>query len=216
MTIQESIIDKVKRNRISTTEVADCLGKKGVVPGVFPLNRGHFRCGPVFWTYACNECNWEFHEQIRDFPEDCILLTETFNCNGKAVFGSLVSKFLMLYRQASAIVVMGKLRDIPHLLKENWPVWYEGGTPIGCYNRKSCEAMDTGLIEQRKAFYNGSIAVCDDSGVVVIPKEQHNQEFIEKLDHIEQQEDTWFDCIDRLKWDTFRTVCLKEYEDEEK
>jgi len=38
-----------------------------------------------------------------------------------------------------------------------------------------------------------------------------NEKFLQKLDWIEEQEDIWFDCIDRLKWDTFDTVCLKKY-----
>ena len=54
MTIQQQIIEKIRRNRISTTEVADCLGKTGALPGVAALNRGHFRVGEIFWTYAYN------------------------------------------------------------------------------------------------------------------------------------------------------------------
>jgi hypothetical protein len=30
---------------------------------------------------------------------------------------------------------------------------------------------------------------------------------------IEEQEDVWFNCIDRLKYSTFETVCLKKYEE---
>ena len=36
--------------------------------------------------------------------------------------------------------------------------------------------------------------------------ETEDEEFI-----IEEQEDIWFDCIDRRKWDTFDTVCMKKY-----
>ncbi|NWP75080.1 RraA family protein, partial [Escherichia coli] len=66
-----------------------------------------------------------------------------------------------------------------------------------------------------RADYHDSIAVCDDSGVVIIPKAHHNQAFLDKLDWIEEQEDIWFDCIDRRKWSTFETVCLKRYQGEE-
>ena len=30
------------------------------------------------------------------------------------------------------------------------------------------------------------------------------------------EEDVWFNCIDFRKWDTFDTVCLKKYKEEEK
>jgi len=172
--ITSSIISKISRNRISSTEVADCLDKTGSVPGVFPLNNGHFRVGYVRWVYAFNESNWEFHRQIRDVKEGEILFLETFNCGERAIFGSLVSKFLILYQQAAGIVVQGYLRDIPQLRKENWPIWYRGGTPIGCFNRKNEVDLDPALIHERRERYDGSIAVCDDSGVVMIPKECMN------------------------------------------
>ncbi len=205
------IIDKIRRNRISTTEVADCLDKSGNLEDVYPLNFGHFRVGPVFWCYAAHESNWEFHRQIRDVKEGDVLLVEPFDCGKRAIFGSLVSKFLILYQQVNGIVVQGYMRDIPHLRKENWPIWFMGGTPIGCFNRQSQSNLDPGIIRQRQEFYEHAIAVCDDTGVVLITKEHITQELLKKLDYIEEQEDIWFDCIDRRKWDTYDTVCLKKY-----
>ncbi|MBN1183781.1 MAG: RraA family protein [Bacteroidales bacterium] len=211
MDIRNQIIDKIKRNRISTTEIADCMNKSGDIPDVYALNRGHFTVGRVFWVYAYNESNWEVHEQLRNIQEGDIALVDTFNCGRRAVFGHLVSKFLMLYRQVSAIVVRGYLRDVPNLLKENWPIWLEGETPIGCFNRKNDIPFDRDIIETRQQLYMDAIAVCDDAGVVVIPKQIQDKEFLDKLDWIEEQEDTWYDCVDRLKWDTYDTVCLKKY-----
>jgi regulator of RNase E activity RraA len=211
MTIQRQIIAKIRRNRISTTEVADCLDKEGAIAGVRALNPGHFRVGSIFWSYAYNESNWEHHEQIRNVPEDVIVLTEAFDCGDRAIFGALVAKFLMLYRQVSAVVVNAKLRDAPHLIKENWPLWCTGVSPIGCFNRKNERPLDPEIERAHRDLYDGAIAVCDDSGVVVIPKARHTAEFLDKLDWIEEQEDIWFDCIDRLKWDTFDAVCRKRY-----
>ena len=211
MTIQEQIIEKIQRNRISTTEVADCLDKSGVVAGVSALNRGHFRVGEIFWTYAYNESNWEHHEQIRTAPQGSIVVTDCFDCADRAVFGELVAKFLLLYRQVGALVIAGKVRDAPHLIKENWPIWCTGVSPVGCFDRKNERPLDPALLEPHRARYQGAIAVCDDSGVVVIPKERHTDEFLAKLDWIEEQEDIWFECIDRRKWDTFDAVCRKRY-----
>lgn len=213
--LQDAIINKIKRNRISTTEVADCLGKKGALAGVIPVNSGKFRVGPVFWVYAYNHSNWELHEQIRDFPEDHVLIAEAFDCGESALFGELVSKYLILYRQATAVVVMGYMRDVPHLIRQNWPVWYKGGTPIGCFNRKNEVPFDANLLAERRQQYDGAVAVCDDSGVVVIPPHAQTPEFLQKLDWIEEQEDIWFECIDRRKWDTYETVCLKKYQEEQ-
>jgi 4-hydroxy-4-methyl-2-oxoglutarate aldolase len=206
------IISKIRQNRISTTEVADCMNKTGLLSErLYALNARHFKVGRVKWTYAINESNWEHHEQVADIDLGFVVITEPFNCGERAIFGDLVTKYLMLYRQCEALVVLGKLRDIPHLIKENYPIWLEGVSPVGCFNTKSEKGLDQSIIDQRRALYDDSIAVCDDSGVVIIPKELHTEEFLKKLDWIEEQEDIWFDCIDRRKWSTYDTVCLKKY-----
>ena len=212
---RQLIIDRIRLNRISTTEIADCLNKTGAVPLVSPVNKGHFQVGPVFWAYAFNESNWEVHEQLREVKPGDVVLVETFDCGDRAIFGELVAKFVLLYRQAAAIVVQGKLRDVPRLLKENWSIWSTGGTPIGCFNRRNEEPFPADILAERKARYEGAIAVCDDSGVVIIPAKNVGPEFLEKLAWIEEQEDLWFDCVDRRKWDTFDTVCLKKYKQPE-
>ena len=61
------------------------------------------------------------------------------------------------------------------------------------------------------SLYDGGAAVCDDTGVVIIPKELHTEEFLEKLHNIEDQEDIWFECLDHRKWNTYDIVCLKKY-----
>jgi regulator of RNase E activity RraA len=215
MNYTDQIIQKIRQNRINTTELADCMNKTGLLDGrLYPLNQKLFKVGRVRWTYALNESNWEHHRQIADIEPGLVIITEPFNCGERAIFGDLVSKYLMLYRQTEALVVLGKLRDIPRLIKENYAIWLQGVSPIGCFNTKSDVDLDEAIIRQRRELYDDSIAVCDDSGVVIIPKELHNEEFLKKLDWIEEQEDIWFDCIDRRKWSTYDTVCLKKYLDE--
>jgi regulator of RNase E activity RraA len=208
----QTIINTIKQNRISTTEVADCLGKSGNIKGVYPLNRGHFRVGQIHLTFAINNSNWETHKRLQNINSGDIVLVIPINCDDRAVFGSLVSKYILLYQQAGAIVVDGYLRDIPHLIKENYPIWYRGGTPIGCYNTNiEITSKIEDIIDSYCLVYSNGIAVCDDSGVVVITHTNINEAFLEKLKFIENQEDIWFDCIDRRKWNTFDTVCLKKY-----
>lgn len=210
--MKTEILDTLKRNRVSTTEVADCLDKTGNLPGVQALNRGHFRVGPVRWVYAHEESNWPVHEQIRDVQAGEVVLIEPFDCGDRAILGDLVSKVLILYRQAAAIVVMGFVRDAPRLIKENWPVWCTGVSPVGCFNRKPTVDLEAAVVADRTKIYRDAVAVCDDSGVVVIPGDKMDAEFLGRLKWIEEQEDLWYECIDRRKWDTFDTVCLKLYE----
>lgn len=214
MDIKKEIIDKIRKNRISTTEVADCLGKTGLFEGAQIVNRGHFAVGNVKWIYAYNESNWSIHEQAREVQTGDVVLIEAFNCNNRATIGELVSKFMILYKEAVAIISNAPLRDGNDLIKQNYPIWCSGFTPVGCFNKKIEEPLEKEIYETHKEKYDGSIAVCDDTGVVIIPKEYHTIDFLTKLDNIEKQEDIWFECLDRRKWDTYDIVCLKKYLDD--
>src|SRR5574344_329543 len=212
--MKSEIIYYLKENRVSSTEVADAMYKTGAVENVRAINRGHFCVGPVHWIYAWNGSNWDMHEQIQTVKKGEIVFIECFDCDNKAIFGDLVSKYLLLYKQANAIVVKGGLRDIPRLIKENWPIWCSDFTPIGCVNTKPNEAMDKKIIKERQEKYKNSIAVCDDSGVVIIQNDKINADFYKRLEFIEEQEDIWYECIDIKKWTTFDTICLKKYLEE--
>lgn len=211
-TIQEQIIAYIKRNRVSTTEVADCLGKSGAIEGVSAVNRGHFCVGPVRYIYGHTESNWPIHEQARDVREGEVVVMDGIQVKGRALVGELVSKFILLYSGAVGIVMLGKARDANDLIKQNYPVWCTGFTPVGCFNKDVPMTTEIQMeVDEKKKLYDGAVAVCDDTGVVIIPKEMMTEEFLNKLHHIEEQEDIWFECIDHRKWDTYDTVCLKKY-----
>ena len=123
MDIKQKIIDFIRRNRVSTTEVADCLGKSGVLENVMPINRGHFKVGNIKWVCAHAESNWDVHEQVISTEENDVVFIEAFDCKHRAIIGELVCKYILLYRQASAIICNAKFRDAGALLRENYPIW---------------------------------------------------------------------------------------------
>jgi 4-hydroxy-4-methyl-2-oxoglutarate aldolase len=212
LNLTEKTIDLIESNRISSTEVADALGKSGVVPDLLPINPGRHVVGVLHYVYCFDESNWPLHEQIREIPANCFLYVDTFNCNDKAIFGDIVSKYLVLYQKAKGIVVQGKMRDIPDLRKYSYPIWCKGYSPLGCYNKPvdaSPEILKT--TKERAAKMNGSIVVCDDSGCTIIDRELINEDTYSRLELIELQEDIWGFCINTLKWNTYDTVCLKKY-----
>lgn len=216
MEMKEKIIDYIRKNRVSTTEVADCLGKAGAIEGVNALNQRHFAVGEIEYLFAIEESNWTVHEDLAEnMPSDKIVIIDAIDVNGRAIIGDLVSKYILLYLGNKAIVCTGKMRDAHILVKENYPIWCTGVSPVGSFNRPVNREKFADVIEKQRAFYQGAVGVCDDSGVVVIPKEQLTEEFYNKLVAIEEQEDTWYDCIDRRKWTTYKTICLKDYLNED-
>jgi len=212
--LKTKILEYVRRNQVSTTEIADCLGKTGVVPNVSSLNRGLFRAGYVRYIYGHSESNWTIHEQARDVQEGEIVFLDGINVNERALCGELVSKFIVLYRGAAAMVALERMRDANDLIKNNFPIWCKGVSPVGCFNKDIPESEEVRkIVAERRAKFDGALAVCDDTGVVIVSQEQLTEEFYERLAFIEEQEDIWFNCIDFKKWDTFDTVCLKRYKE---
>jgi regulator of RNase E activity RraA len=205
-------IELIEANKISTTEIADVLGKTGQIEGVHALNAQMFKAGEVKFIYAINNSNYEIHRQLAESDDikDKILFVYNVNCD-HAIFGDLVTKYIMLYKRAKAIVINGKLRDAHTLIKEKYPIWLEDVSPIGCINRPNGPDLTEDKYQELSTKYNGSIMVCDDSGVVMIPKEKINEKLITKLQFIELQEDIWYYCVDTLKMSTFDTVCKKKY-----
>lgn len=214
MDILEEALDLIEANKISSTEIADVLGKTGQIEGVHALNVGMFKVGEVKVIYAINNSNYEVHKQLAecDDMKDKILFVYNVNCD-RAIFGDLVTKYIMLYKRAKAIVINGKLRDAHTLIKEKYPIWLQDVSPIGCVNHQNGPDVDPALLQELKDKYDGSIMVCDDSGVVMIPKDKITRELLKELKFIEFQEDIWYYCIDTLKMSTYDTVCLKKYLD---
>lgn len=212
MKITENCIDLIESNRISSTEVADALGKQGVLPGFISVNQGKFLAGKVHYVYAHDHSNWPVHDQIRSIPPNCVLYVDSFNCDNKAIFGDLVTKYIMLYQKAKGIVVNGLLRDIPDLKKYSFPIWCRGFTPLGCYNIEvtpTKKLMEN--VNAAKQKLQDGILVCDDTGCALIERRQIDKELYGKLEMIELQEDIWSYCINTLKWSTYDTVCMKKY-----
>ena len=61
---------------------------------------------------------------------------------------------------------------------------------------------------------DGGIAICDEGGVVVIPKDAIDLVLSKKLHHIEALEDLWHYCLNTLKWSTYDIVVRKRYLEE--
>jgi len=210
MNHHQEIIDFIRINRVSTSQIADCMNKSGVMPNIFPVNYGHHAVGSVSWIYAANNSNWSLHRDIQNVESSSIVLVSQVDCEDRALLGELVAKFLILYRQCSAVVVDGNIRDTNRIRKENWPVWCKSVSPVGCFNHEVDDSLVQDWVLQNRSKYNGTIAICDDCGIVIIPHELINSEMISKLCLIEENEDKWQLGINYHKKTTFQVICLNE------
>ena len=213
--IKRQIIEHIRTYHMSTEEIGDILGKTGVIDDVFPIMSGLYTVGEIQYVYAHSNTNWPVHEQIRYLEQEKVLFVDAIDVDNYAIFGELVSMFIIDKCKVPAIIVNGKMRDLDGLKKRNFNVWCKGITPMGCFNKDikpSDSIIERAAIQREKL--DGAILVADDSGVVVIPKEEINEKMLNRLSFMREQENIWFDCVENKGWNTYDTVCIKKYKNE--
>ena len=210
MNERDEIIGYCIANRVSTTEASDALGKSGVIGHFSALTSGLHRVGRIRCLFVANDSNFHLHPGLEHVMPGDVAVIFTFGFSDRAVLGQLISKYACLYRGAAALVVQGLVRDRAALLKDRWPIWCQGHTPLGCWNddRGVAPAAER---ERLSMEYEGGVAICDDGGVVLIPTAQLTSETASQLRRIEAQEDVWFFCLDALKWNTKEIVVDRRY-----
>jgi 4-hydroxy-4-methyl-2-oxoglutarate aldolase len=215
MNIREKILDYIIKNRLSTTEVADAMGKTGLVKGVSPLNMGDYRVGEVRVCFAWGNTNYSVHEQFKEIRENEIVFVCPYDFDDVAILGEVMAKYALTYKQSKALVVLGKVRDVSKIYKEEYPIWSYGYTPIGCHNSKETSNISIKFKQKLLQTYDKGIAVCDASGVVVIPSRCLDEDMLKRLHLIEIQEDIWNYSLNTLGWNTKEIVSDKRYYKEE-
>jgi regulator of RNase E activity RraA len=211
MDIKEKILNYIIKNKLSTTEVADAMGKTGLVQGVFPLNNEDYKVGSVKVCFAWDDTNYNVHKQFKEIEKDDIIFVCPYKFDDIAVLGDLMVKYALTYQQAKALIVLGKVRDVSKLYKEKFSIWSEGYTPIGCKNTKENFNLSKTFQQEMIERFDGGIAVCDAAGVVVISVRHLDEDMLNRLHLIEIQEDIWNYSLNTLGWDTKKIVCDKAY-----
>ncbi len=212
MNLESEIVELIRKNRISTTEIADALGKTGSLPGLLPLNSLKYAVGKVRLIEPMNDSNYILHKELEAVEPGEVVHIRPIGFSDVAVFGDLVAKYTLLYKQAAAIVVEGNVRDTARLVREQYPIWCMSSNPVGAVNFKTHSEETRVGSEQSRV--RGGIAVCDEGGVVIIPANLINSDLSKKLQHIEALEDLWHYCLNTLKWSTYDIVVKKRYLEE--
>lgn len=210
--MMNKIIEYIKKNRVSSTEISDALGKKGSILNIKPIDYQNcfHKVGRIKCAFAFNNSNYHVHSDIKKVKKNDIVIIFANECGDKAIIGDLISKYLILYREAAAIIVMGNVRDLPRLHKERYPIWCKGFNPVGVKNEFTGHFPQK-LKEQIQKDFEDGIAICDMTGVVTIKKANVSNQILKKIKFIEKQEDIWFECLDVKKWDTKKIVVDKKY-----
>jgi regulator of RNase E activity RraA len=207
MSRQSEIQKLIVKLQLSSSDVADALGRKGRPTKATQLSGPSTTfIGPVFQAPAVEGSNWLTHKLIANMPEGSILYVD-HHCfefddylNDLALIGGLICEYAFFYRHAAAIVVDGNIRDLEELRGKNIPVWAKGSCPIVCTKEPTREVLELPL-------QNG-IAICDATGVVVIQTKDMTPDFDKKLNSMANREESWFRQLKEGK-STFEITCKK-------
>ncbi len=79
--------------------------------------------------------------------------------------------------EATAIVALGNVRDASDLVKQNCGL-DERRQPVGCFMIPPQKKDYEEIVSKYRKPFEGAIAVCDDTGVVLIPKNSRRRSSI--------------------------------------
>ncbi|MEW6377261.1 MAG: RraA family protein [Thermodesulfobacteriota bacterium] len=164
---------------LSTATISDALdrfGLRGGCEGILPIVPGAKMAGSAFTVRYVPV--GEVKGTVGDYidlaqPGDVIVLDNDgrMDCT---VWGDILTLTAKL-KDIAGTVIDGVCRDVPNILREQYPVFSRGRFMMTGKDRVMVEAMHVTVSIGRVQVKPGDILVGDDSGVVVIPWEKASE-----------------------------------------
>lgn len=173
-------------SRVTTATITSVLLKKGVrsswMRGPVPLTSGGPRLvGPAFTLrfvparedLATPE-SWgkpiSTRAAVEAMPEGCIVVADAMGVTGAGIFGDILSARMKM-RGVTALVTDGVVRDKAGILKSKLPVWSAGVAAPASIHGLTFVGWQEPIGCGGVAVFPDDVVVCDDDGVVLIPKD---------------------------------------------
>jgi len=183
---------------LSTATISDALdrfGLKGGCEGILPVVPGARMAGSAFTVRYVPV--GEVKGTVGDYIDlalsgDVIVLDN----NGRmdcTVWGDILTVTAKL-KGISGTVIDGVCRDVPNILREQYPVFSRGRFMMTGKDRVMVEAMNVTVSIGKVQVKPGDILIGDDSGVVVIPREKAS-EILDVAMDIEKAENLIEDAV---------------------
>jgi len=195
--MKDKILDFIKDNKFSTSDVADALGRKGELKDIKLISGNKYVVGEISAVYACKGSNYVTHKMLKGLEPNKIVYIENVQCEEVSLIGGLICKYIFDYKAGLAVVCNGNVRDVHDLMK--YPVWCKGFSPI------VCDKVPI-YLDKFESELDGGIMVCDICGCVAIRPEELTEELYQSLEHIKHREIGWFVALER-GFSTFEITC---------
>jgi len=176
---------------LSTATISDALdrfGLRGGCEGIFPVVPGAKMVGSALTVryVPVGEVKGTFGDYIDLAQSGDVIVLDNNGRMDCSVWGDILTLTAVL-KGIAGTVIDGVCRDVPNILREQYPVFSRGRFMMTGRDRVMVEAMNVTVSIGKVQVRPGDILVGDDSGVVVIPREKAS-EILEVAMDIEKAE----------------------------
>ena len=153
----------------STPNLSDAMHRGGVLRGIRPAQTGVKVAGPVL-TVSTKDGDWAKPVEAIDEAEPGTVLVIDAQGGENAVWGELASHTCN-QRGVAAVVIDGAIRDVDVIREIGFPAWSRHIVP-NAGDPKGFGEIGVELVCGGQRVRTGDWVLCDDNGVVVVPKEE--------------------------------------------
>jgi RraA family protein len=167
--------------RFDTPDISDLLNRLYCVDSAISCLTGshHRLCGPVCTVKVFPGDNLMVHKALDVAQPGDVIIVDAHGSQMNAVLGDIISTKAR-HRKISGFIVDGLIRDLPGILKLDFPVFARGTTPIGPLHRGPGE-INYPIACGGTVVNAGDIVVADSAGIVVVPLDIAD-ELLERLE----------------------------------
>ena len=167
----EQIIERMRK--LDTTSVADAMDKLGIecsTYGIKPLAFGQKICGRAFTVHyvPCGVKKGTVGDFLDEVQPGQVIVIDNAGRDDCTVWGGIMAQAAKIFR-IEGTVIDGVCRDIPEILKSEYPVFSKGTYMRTGKDRVYVDAVNVPVTLSDISVFPGDIVLGDDSGVVIIP-----------------------------------------------
>lgn len=155
-------------SKVSTPNISDAMHRKGAMIGIYPLKKGYKMVGKALPVKTMDGDWAKTVEAIEKAKKGDVIVIDAGG-GSTAVWGELASWSCRM-KKISGVVIDGAVRDIDDIVKMDFPVFAKNVVP-NAGEPKGYGEIGAEIVCGGQKVRNGDWVVGDDSGIVVVPKE---------------------------------------------
>ena len=161
---------------LPTSTISDALDRLGIAggcEGIFPIVPLVKMAGPAFTVryVPVGEVKGTVGDYIDSVQLGDVIVLDNNGRTDCTVWGDILT-VLAKMKRISGTVIDGVCRDVPNILKEQYPIFTRGRFMMTGKDRVMVDAENVTVSIGKRQVKPGDILVGDDSGVVVVPRER--------------------------------------------